>query len=76
MAPRLARPTKWNEFFLTDIDANHGNCTPGLLGYGAFLVFGAPSLLLTVVVQENRRTIPVADIGLSARADHSSPGVP
>jgi hypothetical protein len=29
MAPRLSRPTAWNEFFLTDIDANHGNCTPG-----------------------------------------------
>jgi hypothetical protein len=33
------------EYVLTDIDANYGNCTLGLLEHGALLVFGAPSQL-------------------------------
>jgi hypothetical protein len=49
------------ERVLTDIDANYGNCTLGLLEHGALLVFGAPSQLRTLVGQEHGRTIPLPE---------------
>src|SRR5258708_25881552 len=50
------------ERVLTDIDANYGNCTRGLLGHAALLVFGAPSQFLARVGLEHGRTIPLTDV--------------
>src|ERR1035437_617430 len=60
MAPRISRPTTWNEFLPISMPTT----AIALSGFwGALLVFGAPSQLLTLVGQEHGRTIPLSDIG-------------
>jgi hypothetical protein len=51
---------------LADIDADDGNCAVEILRHGMLLVVGAPGQLQSLPGQEHGRTIPLADIGVSA----------
>jgi len=58
-APRIQ--THDVEGVLTDINADDGHRTAGILRHGVLLVFGALGQLRSLAGQEHGRTIPLAD---------------